>query len=46
MREGVSAITQAPVTITSESTILVTLRGGASTTTAAFIEVRIYYTVD
>ena len=46
MREGVSAITQAPVTITSESTNHVTLRGGASTTTAAFIEVRIYYTVD
>ena len=46
MREGVSNITQAPVTITSESTVLVTLRGGASTTTAAFIEVRIYYTVD
>ena len=46
MREGVANITQAPITITSESTVLVTLRGGASTTTAAFIEVRIYYTVD
>jgi hypothetical protein len=46
MREGVANITQAPITITSESTVLVTLRGGVSTTTAAFIEVRIYYTVD
>ena len=46
MREGVSAITLAPVTITEESTVIVTLRGGASTTTAAFVEVRIYYTVD
>lgn len=46
MREGVSAITLAPVTITEESTVIVTLRGGASTATTAIVEVRIYYTVD
>ena len=46
MREGVSNITQAPVTITSEVTVLATLTAAVSSSTAAFVEVRIYYTVD
>ena len=46
MREGVSNITQAPVTITSEVTVIATLTAAVSSSTAAFVEVRIYYTVD
>ena len=46
MREGVSNITQAPVTITSEVTVMATLTAAVSSSTAAFVEVRIYYTVD
>ena len=46
MREGVSNITQAPVTITSEVTVLATLTAAVSSSTSAFVEVRIYYTVD
>ena len=46
MREGVSNITQAPVTITSETTVIATLAGANTTSTSAFVEVRIYYTVD
>ena len=46
MREGVSNITQAPVTITSEVTVMATLTVAVSSSTAAFVEVRIYYTVD
>ena len=46
MREGVSNITQAPITITSEVTVEAVLAGGNTTSTSAFVEVRIYYTVD
>ena len=46
MREGVSAITQAPVTITSEVSVIAKLTAAVSSSTAAFVEVRIYYTVD
>ena len=46
MREGVSNITQAPVTITSESTVIAKLTAAVSSSTVAFVEVRIYYTVD
>jgi len=46
MREGVSNITQAPVTITSEVTVFSTLTAAVSSSTVAFVEVRIYYTVD
>jgi len=46
MREGVSNITQAPVTITSETTVIATLAGAGQTSAVAFVEVRIYYTVD
>jgi len=46
MREAVSNITQAPVTITSEVTVFATLTAAVSSSTAAFVEVRIYYTVD
>ena len=46
IREGVSNITQAPVTITSEVTVLATLTAAVSSSTSAFVEVRIYYTVD
>ena len=46
MREGVSNITQAPVTITSEVSVLATLTAAVSSSTTAFVEVRIYYTVD
>ena len=46
MREGVSNITQAPVTITSETTVIATLTAAVSSSTVAFVEVRIYYTVD
>ena len=46
MREGVSNITQAPVTITTEVTVIATLTAAVSSSTAAFVEVRIYYTVD
>ena len=46
MREGVSNITQAPVTITSETTVIATLSAAVSSSTVAFVEVRIYYTVD
>ena len=46
MREGVSNITLAPVTITSETTVIATIGGATATTTTAFVEVRIYYTVD
>ena len=46
MREGVSNITLVPVTITSETTVIATLAGANTTSTAAFVEVRIYYTVD
>ena len=46
MREGVSNITQSPVTITSEVTVIATLTAAVSSSTAAFVEVRIYYTVD
>ena len=46
MREQVSNITQAPVTITSEVTVFSTLTAAVSSSTVAFVEVRIYYTVD
>ena len=46
MREGVSNITQAPVTITSEVTVIAKLTAAVSSSTVAFVEVRIYYTVD
>ena len=46
MRQGVANITQAPVTITSEVTVFSTLTEAVSSSTVAFVEVRIYYTVD
>jgi hypothetical protein len=46
MREGVANITLAPVTITTETTVIATIGGATSTTTTAFVEVRILYTVD
>ena len=46
MREGASNITQAPVTITSEVTVIAKLTAAVSSSTVAFVEVRIYYTVD
>ena len=46
MKEQVSNITQAPVTITSESTVIAKLTAAVSSSTVAFVEVRIYYTVD
>ena len=39
-------IALAPVTITSETTVIATIGGATATTTTAFVEVRIYYTVD
>jgi hypothetical protein len=46
MREGVANITLAPVTITTETTVIATIAGATATTTTAFVEVRILYTVD
>ena len=46
MREGVSNITQAPITITSEVTVIASVLVAVTSTVAAFVEVRIYYTVD
>jgi hypothetical protein len=46
MREGVSNVTLAPVTITTETTVIATISIATATTTTAFVEVRIYYTVD
>jgi hypothetical protein len=46
MREGVSNVILAPVTITSETTVIATIAGATATTTTAFVEVRILYTVD
>ena len=39
-------IALAPVTITSETTVIATIGGATATTTTAFVEVRIYYTVE
>ena len=46
MREGVANITQAPVTITSEVTVIASVLVAVTSTVAAFLEVRIWYTVD
>ena len=46
MKEGVSNVALAPVTITAETTVIATIGGATATTTTAFVEVRIYYTVD
>ena len=46
MREGVSNITQAPVTITSEVTVIASVLVAVTSTVAAFLEVRVWYTVD
>ena len=46
MREQVSAISQAPVTITSEVTVFATVLVAVTSSTAAFLEVKILYTVD
>ena len=39
-------IALAPVTITSETTVIATLAGAGQTSTSAFVEAKIYYTVD
>ena len=46
MREGVAAITQAPVTITEEVTVFATVLVAVTSSTSAFLEVKILYTVD
>ena len=46
MREGVANITQAPVTITSEVTVIASVLVAVTSTVAAFLEVRVWYTVD
>lgn len=46
MKEGVSNVALAPVTITAETTVIATIGGATATTTTAFVEVRILYTVD
>ena len=46
MRQGVANITQAPVTITSEVTVIASVLVAVTSTVAAFLEVRVWYTVD